>query len=48
MIIVFQISFKYMHDARSWSHLLVNGIIKLRINLVASLHSVTNLQYVRK
>lgn len=32
-----------MHDARNWSYLLVSGIIKLEINLVASLHSVTNL-----
>lgn len=44
---IFQINLKYMHDARSWYHLLANGISKLRINLVGSLHSVTSLQYVQ-
>lgn len=32
-----------MYDAKNWSYLLVSGIIKLEINLAASLHSVTNL-----
>lgn len=40
-----QVNLKYIHDARSSSHLLANGINKLRINLVASLYSVTNFQY---